>query len=339
VRTRGGDFAVDVLDSLSAHIAVLDADGRIISVNEAWRTFARCNGGGHDDYFIGVDYVESCEAAASGGDGVARQMAAAIRDLLAGHDTEFQIEYPCHSPDQQRWFVARVSPFVWHDHRYVVVAHENITDRKLAELELLSAKQELEQTNQLLAQALERETVLARTDALTALNNRRYFMKLARHEFSAAMRYAQPMSIALIDIDHFKRVNDSYGHQQGDHVLQKLAAIIRTEVRDSDLSARFGGEEFIVLLRNTDEADALTQLERLRLRIESAQIPAGAGIFHVTASIGVAQMLASDSLDALIGRADAALYRAKASGRNRVALATTQESVQSLPTTGAEPEF
>ncbi|WP_169577602.1 GGDEF domain-containing protein [Sinimarinibacterium sp. CAU 1509] len=339
MKTKGKNFAVEVLDALSAHIAVLDASGCIIAVNEAWRAFARSNDGVSADFFIGTDYVQACcSASHREEDDTAKRTAAGIRALLEGADDEFLLEYPCHSPAEKRWFIVRASAFTWNEHRFVVVAHENITARKQAEIGLHAAKQELEQTNRLLSHALERETLLARTDALTELQNRRYFMELARLEFAAAERYQQTLSIALLDIDRFKRVNDLYGHQQGDQVLKRMAAILRREIRQSDLSARFGGEEFIVLLRNTDARDAMHQLDRLRTQIEAAEIPAAKQAIRITVSIGVAERQASDSLDTLIGRADAALYRAKANGRNCTILADALSPVFAT-TEPTEPEF
>ncbi len=337
---RSVTFSEHVLDSLSASIAVLDADGCIVAVNEAWRAFARNNGAIDVNHFEGENYVRACEISATPDeDDTAGRMARGIRALLTGTETEFHLEYPCHSPDEHRWFIARASPLIWKDRLFVVVSHENITARKLAEINVIKAKRALEETNQLLAKALERETLLARTDALTELHNRRYFMELARLEFASAERYAQSLAIAIIDIDRFKRVNDRFGHLQGDHVLKRMGAILRQEIRQSDLSARFGGEEFIVLLRNTDVSEAVHQLERLRMEIESTRMEAGEHTISVTISIGVAQKQTSDTLDALIGRADAALYRAKAGGRNRVLVADAQLSVNPAPVPSTEPEF
>ena len=161
---------------------------------------------------------------------------------------------------------------------------------------------------------------LASTDGLTGLNNRRHFVELAKREFGRARRYQRPLAAIMMDIDHFKQVNDTYGHAAGDQVLRVIAERCRKAVRDIDILGRYGGEEFVVLLLETDLDGACHVAERLHTAIISQPIHTGEGLeLYVTASLGVAQKDENTiSLEMLIARADQALYVAKHKGRNRV---------------------
>jgi diguanylate cyclase (GGDEF)-like protein len=163
----------------------------------------------------------------------------------------------------------------------------------------------------------------SRLDAKTGLLNAVTWQREARIELTRATRTCTPLALAMIDIDHFKRVNDTYGHLAGDAVLTTLAATIRAVLRDYDLIGRFGGEEFCVLLPHTTAAEATSTAERLRGKLAQLIVPAGPGPdpapLQVTVSIGVAMLeSARRDLDELIAAADTALYHAKQSGRNRV---------------------
>jgi len=160
---------------------------------------------------------------------------------------------------------------------------------------------------------------LARTDDLTGLHNRRSFNELFSLALSAARRHGHPLSLIVIDLDHFKDVNDTYGHSVGDLVLKKFAELLKSMVRDEDVVARWGGEEFIILLSHTASDAAAALAERIRYGFEHD--PCSATPFAVTASFGVAQLQDGEQEDALIRRADSALYRAKREGRNRVVTA------------------
>ncbi|MDH2917045.1 MAG: diguanylate cyclase [Gallionella sp.] len=165
------------------------------------------------------------------------------------------------------------------------------------------------------------------TDSLTKVYNRRYLDRRLEEEVARAKRYALDLSITMIDIDHFKLVNDTYGHQAGDVVLSEMCSLIKADVRDLDMVARYGGEEFLVICTNTPIAGAALVAERLRQLVESSQIEVtdGAGvkqILRISISLGVAGFSAQlDSQEKLIQAADHALYRAKSEGRNRVAVA------------------
>jgi diguanylate cyclase (GGDEF)-like protein len=168
-----------------------------------------------------------------------------------------------------------------------------------------------------------------RIDSKTGLLNAATWESEAAAEIARAVRTGSPLSVALIDIDHFKAVNDTYGHLVGDKVLRALSDALREQLRDYDLTGRFGGEEFVVLLPQTDEADALTITERLRIDIAAMSIPVdddtrSGNRIRLTVSIGVAALGdAGTELTDLLTAADAALYHAKQTGRNKIHAATT----------------
>jgi len=161
---------------------------------------------------------------------------------------------------------------------------------------------------------------LSITDGLTKLYNHRFFQDALKREFSRSQRHQSALALALLDIDHFKKVNDMYGHQQGDIVLQELARILRGQVRNLDVVARYGGEEFAVIMPDAAQDVALHVAERLRAAVESHQVEGLTGPLRVTISVGVAVVPhAAIGVPAeLIAAADRALYRAKGQGRNRV---------------------
>ncbi len=161
---------------------------------------------------------------------------------------------------------------------------------------------------------------LATYDGLTGTLNRRHFMELAQHQYDSARRFGQPLTLLMLDVDHFKSVNDRFGHHVGDQVLRVLAERCRATLRSIDLLGRYGGEEFVILLPGTTRQDAASVLaERIRQRVAEAPIATDAGAVKVTVSLGVAEMdEATRHPDDLLKRADAALYEAKQKGRNRV---------------------
>ena len=160
----------------------------------------------------------------------------------------------------------------------------------------------------------------AHFDYLTGLNNRRHFLSQAEIELARTVRYDRPLSIMMIDIDHFKQVNDTYGHKVGDLVLQRFAKVCRATLRNVDIIGRIGGEEFAVLLPEAGSEQARDAAERLRSALSSAQVKLDSGLpLHFTVSLGVVTLEEKDSnIDILLNQADQALYRAKNEGRNKV---------------------
>jgi two-component system, cell cycle response regulator len=160
----------------------------------------------------------------------------------------------------------------------------------------------------------------ATRDGLTRLFNKKYFLETLRKEFAYCLRHRVPLSLVMLDIDHFKRINDTFGHPAGDHVLQKVAAKLSETVRTEDLLARYGGEEFSLMLRESASDAAVRCAERCRRAIEVADFVFSGMPIKATVSLGVATLLDSDfsQPEELIAAADRYLYRAKRGGRNRV---------------------
>ena len=200
------------------------------------------------------------------------------------------------------------------------ILHKVETSRKEAEiLKLQNNALEQEITNHVRDQVeLEK---LATTDSLTGMINRGHFFTLGEYEFERARRFQNLLSIILLDIDHFKLVNDNYSHSTGDQVLIALAKLLISNARKGDICSRYGGEEFVILLPNTSLAASLEVAERLRQELSVFPIQVGQVVIKITASFGVAQISSEDTdLAAIIGRADHGLYRAKSGGRNRVSI-------------------
>jgi len=158
-------------------------------------------------------------------------------------------------------------------------------------------------------------------DPLTGVNNRAALDNALKQEINLAKRHENPLSIVMFDIDKFKRINDTYGHITGDAVLKRIAETMTESARGSDIIYRYGGEEFIILLRNTEEAGATLLAERIRQAIESIIFKYDKFDIRVSTSAGLTTLIPSDDLNSLLGRCDEALYKAKEQGRNRVVVA------------------
>jgi diguanylate cyclase (GGDEF)-like protein len=173
---------------------------------------------------------------------------------------------------------------------------------------------------------------LVTTDALTDLPNRRSFFSRLQSEFIRSARYGRPLTVIMLDLDHFKNVNDTYGHMVGDAVLRHLSAIMRSCVREADMIARYGGEEFVILLPETEREGAAYIAERVRFDVDATPFCHESGEnIHVTVSLGVACIAAGEEIadiDKLLQNADEALYKAKNHGRNCIAFATANEAQQ-----------
>lgn len=451
-------LAEDILNSLDAHVAVLNATGTVVAVNEAWLRYARDNGGAATG-FVGTNYLAVCERAANSGDAVAAAVLRGLRAVMTGDRPSFRLEYPCAGPRTTNWFVLGVTRLsrdtaasvvishedvteqkslehalretqdtlrhilellpvgvwimdkdgrithgnpagrrIWGGARYVgpedfgeyrgwwmdtgkaiapeewaaarairkgessideeiriqcfdgstkiilhsaiplhdlarriigaIVVNQDITARKQQELELLRARETLEKANQELQASLDREQHRARTDELTGLHNRRYFFELAERECSVARRHGRPLSVVMIDIDYFKQINDTFGHQAGDEVLARLAGIVAAHRRSGDILARYGGEEFVLMLPETAAQNALRVAEQLRATVAAVGVDTASGKANFTISAGVAELGAdAQTLEQLIRKADEALYAAKAQGRNRSILQSNVQQV------------
>jgi diguanylate cyclase (GGDEF)-like protein len=287
-----------ILDSLDALIYVADIQtGELLFVNEYGR-----KRWGEPRQLKCWEYLQSGQTA---------RCAFCTNPLLldaagqpAGiHVWEFQNTVDGH------WYQCRDQAIRWVDGRIVrLEIATDITDRKTVEQALLEARRQAE--------------ALARTDDLTGLSNRRAFFELGEQILRQARRGGSEVSVIMFDIDYFKSINDTYGHATGDRVLRKVARVVGRRVRDCDVFARLGGEEFGLLLPDTRLAQALATAERLRSEIGTASVKQNGQLISCTASFGIAMCRKGrSSLDQLLAAADHALFRAKHQGRNRVELA------------------
>jgi diguanylate cyclase (GGDEF)-like protein/PAS domain S-box-containing protein len=290
-------FARATVDALSANIAILDRSGTIVAVNRAWRDFADANPPVSGNVCEGANYLEVCAAAKGEGEEDARAFAAGIREVLAGTREKFSLEYPCHSPFERRWFVGRVTCFSGNGTLRVVVAHEDITERKLSEEQIL---------------------VMAYHDTLTGLPNRLLLQDRLPQALAHAGRNGQIVGVMYLDIDRFKKVNDTLGHQLGDQVLKGFAGRLEGCVRRSDTVARMGGDEFVIVIAGIAEPEGVTEVARKIIDVMKPPLRLPQREVQVTASIGVA-LYPRDGQDGetLLKHADLALYDAKQQGRNR----------------------
>ncbi len=305
---------------LPVGVAVLDARGSILESNRALDSILRLRpNGGLADQIDRRQYYRGDGTAISPED---RPSALAIREQRIVQDFEIRVDT---ETGERLWTNVSAAPLPSSDARAVVVTAD-ITTRKRVESELRRAKADLEAANRDLQIALGHEQTLARTDALTGVSNRRHFFDVAAQEIARARRHGKALSVIVVDIDHFKQINDSLGHERGDLVLCGVARMIAEASRETDLVARTGGDEFVVLLPETDGIGATVIAERLRSRAGAALIEAHVDTrpeaprleAEITVSAGVAEYEEADlTIESVLRRADRALYAAKSAGRDR----------------------
>lgn len=207
----------------------------------------------------------------------------------------------------------------------------DLTEQKQVEDELRHAKEELELANEKLEQAFAREQQLARTDSLTGVNSRGHLFELAERKFNVALRYRLPLSIILFDVDHFKQINDTFGHATGDQVLQCITRVVCSEIRSADVIGRYGGDEFVILLPQSNAKEAANLAKRIHASIAKIRMETDKGNFTIAVSLGISETIHSidgesktafqaDTMENLFLRADQALYAAKEAGRNRTVI-------------------
>jgi two-component system cell cycle response regulator len=187
-----------------------------------------------------------------------------------------------------------------------------------------------------MAALMDESQKLATTDPLTGLANRRALLSALQVEIAFSRRHASPLSFLLMDVDHFKAINDGHGHAAGDRVLAAIGDLLRAELRVPDISARWGGEEFVVVLKHTDGNGGLVAAERIRRAVQALSISVLDKRIPVTVSIGVAEFDPGDSAETMVDRADRAMYGAKTGGRNRVELGVMPTLEVDAPANGVD---
>lgn len=220
-----------ILDSITEHIVVIDDMGTIQYANKSWSDFGSKNACSVGVNWRGINYIDECDKAAAMGNDFGEKARNGILSVINKEMPAFYFEYPCHSPDEKRWFMMRVTALQMSCQDYFVISHQNITERKLAEEEVKN---------------------LARLDGLTDIPNRRAFDEFLYNEWRRCLRLKLPISLAIVDLDHFKLLNDIYGHQSGDECLIKIGALLKEFAsRPGDICARYGGEEFALVWGGT----------------------------------------------------------------------------------------
>ncbi len=198
-----------------------------------------------------------------------------------------------------------------------VTINHDVTKRRMAEEELRGAKEALEKINSTLQRAFEREQIASRTDGLTGMFNRRFFFELLEYEFSASKRYERPLSLVMFDVDNLKEVNDKFGHQAGDELLRRASFMVRSYLRETDVLARYGGDEFVILVPNNNTQETLALMERVYRALASEALKINDHSIRISISTGIASLEGGvDKPDKLVSCADKALYAAKENGKN-----------------------
>lgn len=290
-----------ILNALPEHIVVLNDTGLIQYVNQSWRDFCCTNSGPDQLDWNTINYLQECDKAAANGDTFGESAAEGIRQVIRKDKKEFYLEYPCHSPTEKRWFMMRISTIELTQEQYYVISHHNITERKLAE---------------------EKVEHLSRLDGLTNIPNRRTFDEFLHSEWLRCTRLNMPITMAMIDIDYFKQLNDKFGHPFGDQCLIQIAASLQEFARrPSDICARYGGEEFAIILGDTELDSAFIIIEKALNAINQLELPSpNKTKVNITASIGLATYHPNgkSAEQSIISSADELLYQAKNTGRDRI---------------------
>lgn len=301
-----------VLGGAPCAIVVCDpSDGAILYGNEQASAYGASPSGAGGTIFEALPAMnrEDFRALVTDGD------AAGVRrvELLARSASHTELDL---------WLTVTSRPIVYRGRPGSVLCLIDISDLKRAqsEIEMLSAQRALVLDH---VQARHQEMREASVkDELTGLYNRRYFASVATREFARCRRARQPVGLLVVDVDHFKQINDRFGHPVGDQVLRALAQVLLSSFRSEDVVCRVGGEEFIVLMPGTDAGSCFGRAERLREKVAGTQILAGVEGIGLTVSVGVAVAdVEAETPEQLVARADEAVYRAKAGGRNRVVMA------------------
>jgi len=304
-------FLIETLNTVKSHITVVNEAFTIVYTNKAWTEFGEQNDCSHKGDWFGINYLKVCEKAAKSGDEYSIQVTQGIKALIAGIITEYTLEYPCHSPTKNRWFMMQIERFTSERLIYYVISHQDITER--VELEA-KAKQ------------------LATMDGLTAIANRRTFDEFVQSEFQRCKRVNRPISLAIIDIDDFKLINDKLGHQVGDNCLKKMGQLLSKYAgRQSDLCARYGGEEFALVWGDLSYEESLTLVKNILTDINQLVIESSTGncCGYLKASIGLAfELPRHTQVSELIRHADQLMYQAKSRGKNQIC---TGDDIEQAP--------
>ena len=280
-----------VLDHITQGMVVVGPDYRTLAFNRHFEEMFQLP---HGTVEVGVDFRDILRIWAKETGQDQQMLDYAIFQL--DEPATFEFEFPQMINGELRWCLLTHNPLPG---KGFVRTFTDITKRKALEASLMK---------------------LSREDPLTGLYNRRTILDLLEEEINRVLRYRHPLSVLMMDIDHFKQINDQWGHPTGDEVLKAFAAKCQSVMRENDKMGRFGGEEFVMVLPETGKADASLVAERIREMTSEMNIRAkrGATEIPVTVSVGVTTASDGDDVEAVIARADDAMYQAKSQGRNCV---------------------
>jgi diguanylate cyclase (GGDEF)-like protein/PAS domain S-box-containing protein len=292
-----------IIESMSDGVIVVDTQNRIVDINPAMETFL-----GHKSAsFLGKSVSEALELWMDQSDA-----------LMSGQETRTELRIP-NAPS--RYLDLRVTP-LYDDYQRLhgrLLVFRDITNRKQVEKKLMLANERLQ------SQLIEIGTLQSKLrsqaikDPLTDLFNRRYLDETFDRELARAAREGYPVCVIMLDIDHFKKVNDTYGHEAGDTILKALARILSSRNRRGDFVCRFGGEEFVIVMPNMEMDTAFKRAEELRAALNSLYVPYGRFNLSITISMGIASYPANgEDREAMLRAADRAMYAAKRAGRDHI---------------------
>jgi diguanylate cyclase (GGDEF)-like protein len=281
----------------------VDDTGNVIAVNAAWRAFTASTGGDSAACGEGSNYLKACEQVPP--DSIDAPFAAAVAEglqgVLAARLDRYQHEYPCHAPGEEGWFSVRISRAEIYGSRGAVISHVDVTEMHAVQT------------------ALSHQTL---HDALTGLPNRVLLTDRLSQALADNERQGSYVAVAFLDIDHFKRVNDSLGHQVGDVLLVQVAQRLRRRIRAGDTLARFSGDEFVVVWRDLDSTQDVPGLGDRLTEALNEPFDLGSTSVNISVSIGIVVGHPMQSVDDLLMAADAAMYDAKRHGRGQVRMFT-----------------
>lgn len=287
------EFQHAMFDSISAQIAVLGHDGRIQQTNVAWRNFFSSLA---LDVSVGRNYRAVLTDLLAPASAALADLAQGLALVAEGKIPYFHAQEPINTRCGSRWVTVKITPVLGASNR-LVVTHEDVSALKRAELASLA---------------------LANVDDLTGALSRQFFMSQAEQEMARSLRYALPLVLLMLDLDHFKNVNDSYGHAAGDAVLKGFVQTVKGVLRESDVMGRIGGEEFAVLLPNTTQEGGSVLANRIIAAVRASPVMFEGQLIAYTVSIGASSLAKHTSFNLLLSDSDVALYRAKKGGRDRL---------------------
>jgi len=293
---EGERFSREILDAIPEHIAILDRSGKILTVNKAWREFARMNYQVPHRSLEGDNYLELCRQASRHGNSEIEAFSRGITAVLDGTMFEFSMEFPCTIDNKTQWFLARISRFAGAGQQRVVITQSPITELKQAEKEIEK---------------------LAYYDSLTGLPNRLLLQDRLHYALDWAKRESESLAVMFLDLDHFKLINDSLGHSAGDQLLIAVSERLQRCIRKTDTVARLGGDEFVILLPNIKRISDVSNLAQKVLHSLMSPFKIRDREIFTSTSIGIS-LCPDDGEDeeTLIRNADLAMYQAKEHGRN-----------------------